>query len=105
MKLNINDNGQTILLFNLFKKIFFLIIIIYNFIIFYQLKINSFQINNNYIKIENNLNMSFHTKISQKINIAIYGHSIQNGGRARITTFLIDFHKTQIVFKNFFLNI
>ena len=101
MKLNINDNGQTILLFNLFKKIFFLIIIIYNFIIFYQLKINSFQINNNYIKIENNLNMSFHTKISQKINIAIYGHSIQNGGRARITTFLIDYLNTIKIFNIF----
>ena len=45
--------------------------------------------------------MSFHTKISQKINIAIYGHSIQNGGRARITTFLIDYLNTIKIFNIF----
>jgi hypothetical protein len=98
MKLNINDNGQFVL-FNLFIKIFMLlIIIIYIFINFFQIKINSLQISKNYIKIENNLNISFHSKLSKKINIGIYGHSIQNGGRARITTFLIDYLNT---IKNF----
>ena len=53
----------------------------------------------NYEKLNESLNLTFFKNIKKesKINIAIYGYCIKNGGRARITSLLINyFHKISI---------
>ena len=51
---------------------------------------NKLIINKKYKDIQNNLNITFQRKIKHKIKIAIYGYCIINGGRARITSILIN---------------
>ena len=46
---------------------------------------------NNYYKIPKYLNLGFNDKLKNKIRIAIYSGYITNGGRARITTILINY--------------
>jgi len=81
------------------KIIFFISIILK---IGYQknnLKKYYLDINKNYEKLNENLNLSFFKSIKKesKINIAIYGYCIKNGGRARITSLLVNyFHKINI---------
>ena len=80
-----------------FKIIIFLlplIIIIRNKNIILKYKLD---INEKYIKIQKNINITFKNKIKNKINIGIYGYCIKNGGRARITAFLLNyFYKIKI---------
>ena len=51
---------------------------------------NKLIINKKYKDSQNNLNITFQRKIKHKIKIAIYGYCIINGGRARITSILIN---------------
>ena len=75
------------------KILFFILIIL-------QIKFNKKKLkklylnfNNNYKKLNKNLNLTLfkNNKKQTKINIAIYGYCIKNGGRARITTLLINY--------------
>ena len=76
----------------LFLLPFIIIIINKNIILKYNIDINE-----KYIKIQKNINITFHNKIKNKINIGIYGYCIKNGGRARITAFLLNyFYKIKI---------
>ena len=81
------------------KIIFFISIILK---IGYQkkkLKKYYLDIHKNYDKLNDNLNLTFFKNIKKesKINIAIYGYCIKNGGRARITSLLINYlHKISI---------
>lgn len=71
--------------FKLFFNIFIiLIIIIFNIL-------NYFRINEYYLPIKNNLNLSFLNKINTKINLGILAYRLKDGGRARITALLINY--------------
>jgi hypothetical protein len=50
---------------------------------------NNFELNNHYLKIQNELNLTFNNKIDNKINVAIYYNSIKNGGIERLITLLL----------------
>jgi len=54
---------------------------------------NLYELNNNYIQFQNKLNLNFDNKIKFKIRIAIYAYTIKNGGRARITSLLLNYFK------------
>ena len=73
-----------------FLILYFLIILILKYINIIQ--INNLKLNENYLNIQNNLNLSFINKITNKIKIAIYGYSIKNGGRARMTALLVNYY-------------
>lgn len=92
--------NQLIYKFNKFKIIKFLtMIFIFLLIIIYKnsLKIYNLDINDNYSKIKKFLNLTFNKKLKFKIRIAIYAYCIKNGGRARMTTILINyFYKIKI---------
>lgn len=48
----------------------------------------------NFIQVQKRLNLNFYYKIHFKIKIAIYAYSIKNGGRARITSLLLNYFNT-----------
>lgn len=77
---------------NKIKKIFFCLIVLI-LLFFYQFisKINYDILNENYLIIQNNFNLTFINKINKKIKIAIYAYGIKNGGRARVTSLLINY--------------
>ena len=54
------------------------------------MNISIININNNYLKIKNELNLTFNNSIKNKIRIGIYAICIKNGGRARISSILIN---------------
>ena len=56
-------------------------------------------INENYIKIQEENNLTFNKDINHKINIAIYGYCVINGGRARITSILTNYFYNITLFK------
>ncbi len=81
------------------KSIFFnilLILIIFLLISDYN---NKIIINEKYIQMQKDANLTFNNNINRKINIAIYGYCISNGGRARITSILANFFYTIKLFK------
>ena len=51
-------------------------------------------LNENYLNIQNNLNLTFINKLNKKIAIAIYAFGIKNGGRARVTSLLLNYFVT-----------
>ena len=52
---------------------------------------NNLIINKKYKDVQKNINITFLKKIKRKIKIAIYGYCIINGGRARITSILVNY--------------
>jgi hypothetical protein len=64
---------------------------------------NNFELNNHYLKIQNELNLTFNNKIDNKINVAIYYNSIKNGGIERLITLLLDYFSTINIFNTFLL--
>ena len=48
-------------------------------------------LNNYYNDIQKNMNISFGNEIKKKIRIAIYCYCLKNGGRARITSKLLNY--------------
>lgn len=55
------------------------------------------KINKNYLKIQFKLNIIFSKNLKDKLRIGIYTYCIKNGGRARITSILLNyFHKIKI---------
>lgn len=73
-------------------KDFFLKFLIIYFIFFNIIKYNyyNFELNKNYIKYEKGLNLIFPNKIKTKIKIGIFTFCMKNGGRARVTSLLIN---------------
>ena len=65
--------------------------------------INIFQLNNNYLKIQNNIKINFNNSIHNKIRIGIYAYTIKNGGRARLTSLLINYFYHIKIFNLFLL--
>ena len=70
----------------LFKSLI-IIYILLKFIKYYN---NYLELNKTYIKYQRELNLTFHNKIQKKIRIGIYTFCMKNGGRARITSILIN---------------
>ena len=70
----------------LFKSLI-IIYILLKFIKYYN---NYLDLNKTYIKYQRELNLTFHNKIQKKIRIGIYTFCMKNGGRARITSILIN---------------
>ena len=55
------------------------------------------ELNKNYKTIQNELNLNFVNNLYHKIKIAIYAYTMKNGGRARVTSLLINyFNKIKI---------
>ena len=52
----------------------------------------------NYIQVQNELNISFSKRKKGKINIGIYAYGLKNGGRARSTSLLINYFKNIKIF-------
>ena len=59
------------------------------------------QTNNNYLNILNLFNITFFKNLNKNIRIGIYTHCIHNGGRARITSLLLNYFNTINIFKIF----
>ena len=58
---------------------------------------NSIDMNEAYLKIKDNLNLYYFRDLKNKIRIGIYAYCVKNGGRARITSILINsFYKCKI---------
>jgi hypothetical protein len=82
-----------------YKIKFLILLIIILLIKLYRIFIEEyiFEIKNNYIKAQNELNLNFNNKIKYKIRIAIYAYTLKNGGRARVTSLLLNyFNKIKI---------
>ena len=68
-------------------------------LLFYSLVLSeySYNLKQKYLKIQKKLNITFFNHIKNKIKIGIYTYCLKNGGRARITSILLNyFHKIQI---------
>ena len=78
-----------LLLFIFFVKIY------YNIIINYYIS----EINKNYSSIQNDLNLNFIINLNKKINLGIYSFCLKNGGRARLTSILINYLNKIKLFK------
>jgi len=63
------------------------------------LKLNHDFINSNYLTIKNNLNLTIINQINKAIKVAVYAFGIKNGGRARVTSLLINYFKAIKIFK------
>ena len=74
------------------KKIsIFLILLFLLFFNSFILKINYDILNNNYLAFTNTFNLTNINKINKKIKLAVYAFGIKNGGRARVTSLLINY--------------
>jgi hypothetical protein len=87
-------------------QIFIILFILFLFF-FYQkiLNLNYDILNKNYLTIQNNFNLSFINKINKKIKIAVYAFGIKNGGRARVTSLLINYFTKIKIFELFLFTI
>ena len=63
------------------------------------MKLNHDFINSNYLTIKNNLNLTIINQINKAIKVAVYAFGIKNGGRARVTSLLINYFKAIKIFK------
>ena len=94
-------NVSLIKTFNLLKIliILFLIILIIKLnktILFYNININE-----SYYNIQKTLNLTFNNNLLNKIRIGIYAYCLKNGGRARITSILINYLNKIKIFRLF----
>jgi hypothetical protein len=56
------------------------------------------EINKSYLKIQEDFNLCFYKNLSNKINLGLYSYGLKNGGRARLTSILINyFYKLKIL--------
>ena len=72
---------------NILFKFFIIFYILLQLLKFYN---NYLQLNKEYIKYQKELNLTFRYEIKKKIRIGIYTFCMKNGGRARITSKLIN---------------
>ena len=82
---------SSILKSKIFNKFIFIIIffLIINIRLF--LKLNNNELNENYLKIQKDININFHNKISNKIRIGIYTYSLKNGGLQKLTSLILKY--------------
>lgn len=74
------------------KKILGILFIILILLVYNSILISfNYNINQNYLIIQKNLNISFLKTLKNKINIGIYSYCLKNGGRARITSILLNY--------------
>jgi hypothetical protein len=66
----------------------FLIFIIELLLYYYEDSIKN--LNVNYFEVQNDINFHFNSNINSKINIAFHCYSIKNGGRARLTSLILN---------------
>lgn len=89
------------------KSKFWLILIIIPFIIYSEynkfLSEYDIELNNYYLKIQLDLNLTFSNQLKNKINLAIYSNSIKNGGVERLTTLLLNYLKNIKIFNLFLI--
>ena len=97
MKIKENGKSQNIKT----SKKFVLLIITLSFIYLLIMNNNYDILNENYLNIQNNLNLTFINKLNKKIAIAIYAFGIKNGGRARVTSLLLNYFVTINIFQTF----
>ena len=83
-------------------KIFILISIIFVIFDYYIIKKRyNLKINENYLKIKNKLNITLNKNLKDKLRIGIYTYGIKNGGRARITSILLNYFNQINIFNTF----
>lgn len=72
---------------------YFIFLILLFLLLFYSfiLKINYDILNINYLAITNTFNLTIINKNNKKIKLAVYAFGIKNGGRARVTSLLINY--------------
>ena len=98
------DNYIYILYFfnKYFKKLYCLIIIFFSIFIFKNfLKINNIRLINEYLKFKNKFNLKLNYKLNKELRIGIYGYCLKNGGRARITSLLVNYFEKVKFFRIF----
>ena len=79
------------------KKILFIIIIIFIFLINKKISKDYLELNINYNKIQKNLNLKFDNTIKKKLRIGIYTYCLKNGGLQRLTSLMLKyFNKIKI---------
>ena len=54
-------------------------------------KINNLELNEQYLKIQKNINIKFNKKLKSKIKIGIYTYSLKNGGLQKLTSLIIKY--------------
>ena len=67
------------------------------------IKKNYYEIKENFSEICNYINSTFHNFINNEIKIGIYSYYLKNGGRARITSILLNYFSNIKVFKVYLL--
>ena len=69
----------------------------------YKVNINNFnlKLNTIYSQTQNEFNLTFYNKLEFKVKIAIYAFTIKNGGRARVTSLLINYFNNIKIFDLF----
>jgi hypothetical protein len=97
--MNIKEKKTEIILkYKLFSKLFISILIILSFGYYLKtIKAKYISIHDIYSKIKKKLNINLYKDLKKKIRIGIYAYCIKNGGRARLTSILINnFYKFKI---------
>ena len=85
-------------------KILIILMVINLLLKFYKIiKINYFEIKENSSKISNYINSTFYSFINNEIKIGIYSYYLKNGGRARITSILLNYFSNIKIFKVYLL--
>ena len=97
-------------IYNIYKNNrFWYLLIIISLILFTENKIitseKDIELENNYLKIQLDLNLSFGNNLKKKINLAIYYNSIKNGGVERLTSLLLNYLNNAKIFNLFLLTI
>ena len=89
--------------FNIYRKI----IILFFIILIADYKNNStennLELDNNYLNVQFDLNLTFPNKLEHKIKIAVYYTSIKNGGIERVNTLFLNYLNKAIIFKIYLL--
>ena len=88
----IKEKGKLkFILIRKYKLLKFFIILFLLLFYSFRLNLNNDIINNNYLTIKNNINLTIINHINKKIKVAVYAFGIKNGGRARVTSLLINY--------------
>jgi len=101
--MNIKKINSIKLIFILnYNKLKLLILILFFFVkLFYNKSVKLFksEINRYYSNIKEDLNLTFASNLNNKINLGLYSYCLKNGGRARLTSILINYFAKIKIFK------
>ena len=62
------------------------------------IKDNNRELNINYLKVQNDINLKFNKRLTKKIRIGIYTYSLKNGGSQKITSLIIKYFLEQKIY-------